>query len=135
MINLQNYDLNDYENDENDEAAKKAWENQAFSKDLTVFTMAIKFIFNLLSCHEHDNQGESVYVFVNMLLKVHFSLQILLFGRTGRWQGPTSKSAGGSDCFAGHKKLASLLWGFRNRATPWEGTTNLRVPLLLGQQK
>lgn len=63
---------------------KRPEKTKLFSKDLTVFTMAIKFIFNFLSCHEHDNQGESVYVFVNMLLNVHFSLQILLFGRTGR---------------------------------------------------
>lgn len=79
----------------------------------------------LLICHEHDQVPSRRTWVCNckcMLLNIDFSLQILLFQRTARWQGqPTSKSAGGSDCFAGNKKLASLLWGFRSRATPWEG--------------
>lgn len=51
--------------------------------------------------------------------------------------GPSGQlNRGGGVRLTGHKKPATLLWGFRSRTTPWERrrATNLRAPLLLGQQ-
>lgn len=113
----------------------KAWENQAvWNKDLIVFTMAIKLILKLLSCHDQYQKlsQDRLYVFVNICNEL-FTLvcRSSYYDRTNL----LVKVQGAVIATQAIKSLQGSFRDFGIRQLPGRGTTNLRVPLLLGQQK
>lgn len=119
--------------DVNAEAMGKVRENQAvWNKDLIVFAMAIKLILKLLSCHDQYQKlsQDRLYVFVNICNEL-----FTLVCRSSYYDRTNLLVQGAVIATQAIKSLQGSFRDFGIRQLPGRGSTNLRVPLLLGQQK